>query len=65
MRAKGLTTKEIQTGSQGGNQILQFLKEHSRKTKEKAAMKKVIDKTEQGVQEHYEEIYGKPLEFME
>lgn len=59
LKASGLTLKEIQQEAEGGSAIIDFLKEHDRKTKEKAAVQKVIDKNERKLQLEQDEINGK------
>ena len=43
--------QEIQSESEGASDTLKFLKEHNRKTREKADLKKAIDKSEARVKE--------------
>ena len=65
LKAAGLSEREIQQEAEGGSAILNFLKEHDRKTKEKAKVKRVIDKTEEGLRQIHQEVYGPPGNFMD
>ena len=65
LKAGGLSEREIQQEAEGGSAILDFLKEHDRKTKEKAKVKRVIEKTEEGLQQVHEDIYGPPGQFID
>ena len=46
LKASGLSLSEMRMESEGASAIIDFLKEYDRKQNEKAAMGKVIDKTE-------------------
>lgn len=63
--ANGLTMKEIEQGSDVGVDILKFLKEHKQKMKDKANLKKEIDRAEKKLEEVRKEIYGPPVTFIE
>ena len=49
LKARGLSEHEIEQEAEGGSDILDFLKAYDRKTKEKAKIKRVIDKTEDAI----------------
>ena len=57
--------KEIEMENEGGSAILEFLKEHERKTNEKAAVTAVIEANEARLQEYRDKVYGKPGQFMD
>ena len=42
LKAQGLSEKEIEDENEGGSAILQFLKEHKYKTREKEALSAII-----------------------
>ena len=58
LKASGLTLKEIQQEAEGGSAIIDFLKDHDRKTKEKAAVQRVIDKNERKLKHEQDEVNG-------
>ena len=61
LKAQGLSLKEIGTESkEGGGTVLDFLKEHDRKQREKSEVKKVIRYNESKVDEMHRELYGEP-----
>ena len=51
--------KEIQAEAEGASAIIDFLKEHDRKTAEKALVQKAIDRNEKRLKDAEDEIYGR------
>ena len=43
----GLSVDDMHTDVEGASAVINYLKEHERKKKEKAAVKRVIDKNEE------------------
>ena len=65
LKARGLSLKEIQMEAEGGSAILQFLKDHDMKQKQKAAVQKVIDRNQDKINKIHDELYGVQPKFME
>ena len=65
LKARGLSEHEIEQEAEGGSDILDFLKAYDRKTKEKAKIKRVIDKTEDAIKQVRDDVYGKEGPFMD